>query len=89
MSNKKKSIFSEEAIHNFVGFYQALKEIHTRLKREWYMIKNDVDLVKKTKIKTFELLSRDSRNVEIITFGELFEGERFIVENREFYQDKN
>ena len=48
----------------------------------WDQIKNDVDLVKQTKIKTFELFRRDSRNVEIITFDELFERAKFIVENK-------
>jgi hypothetical protein len=45
----------------------------------WDQIKNDVDLAKKTKIKTFELFRRDSRNVEIITFDELYERAYFIV----------
>ena len=49
---------------------------------KWDQIKNDVDLVKQTKIKTFELFRRDSRNVEIITFDELFERAKFIVENK-------
>ena len=48
----------------------------------WDQIKNDVDLVKQTKIKTFELFRRDSRNVEILTFDELFERAKFIVENK-------
>ena len=48
----------------------------------WDQIKNDVDLVRQTKIKTFELFRRDSRNVEIITFDELFERAKFIVENK-------
>jgi hypothetical protein len=48
----------------------------------WDQIKNDVDLVKQTKTKTFELFRRDSRNVEIITFDELFERAKFIVENK-------
>lgn len=45
----------------------------------WNQIKNDVDLAKRIKIKTFELFRRDSRNVEIITFDELYERAYFIV----------
>lgn len=55
----------------------------------WDQVKDDVDLVKQTKIKTFELFRRDSRNVEIITFDELFERAKFIVESKESSQDKN
>ena len=33
-------IFSEEAIHNFVGLYHALLKIRTRMLAEGYMIKN-------------------------------------------------
>jgi hypothetical protein len=48
----------------------------------WDQIKNDVDLVRQTKIKTFELFRRDSRNVEIITFDELYERACFIVHEK-------
>ena len=34
------------------------------------------------KAKSFELFRRDSRNVEIITFDELFERAKFIVEHK-------
>ncbi|MCK4354799.1 DUF4263 domain-containing protein [Candidatus Parcubacteria bacterium] len=37
------------------------------------------DLEKKIKIKTFELFRRDSRNIEIITYDELYERAQFIV----------
>jgi hypothetical protein len=38
---------------------------------------------KKVKEKTFELFRRDSRNIEIITFDELFERAYFIVNQKE------
>ena len=37
--------------------------------------------IKEIKRKTFELHRRDSRNIEIITYDELFERAKFIVEN--------
>lgn len=37
-------------------------------------------LEEEIKKKTFELYRRDSRNIEIITFDELFERAKFIVE---------
>lgn len=37
---------------------------------------------KKIKLKTFELFRRDSRNVEIITYDELYERAKFIVEHK-------
>jgi hypothetical protein len=37
------------------------------------------DLEKKIKRKTFELFRRDSRNIEIITYDELYERAKFIV----------
>ena len=40
------------------------------------------DLEKKVKLKTFELFRRDSRNVEIMTYDELFERAKFIVEHK-------
>jgi len=40
------------------------------------------DLEKKIKLKTFELFRRDSRNVEIITYDELYERAKFIVEHK-------
>lgn len=36
----------------------------------------------KIKLKTFELFRRDSRNVEIITYDELYERAKFIVEHK-------
>lgn len=39
------------------------------------------DQEKKIKLKTFELFRRDSRNVEIITYDELYERAKFIVEH--------
>ncbi|WP_218688874.1 Shedu immune nuclease family protein [Psychrobacter sp. BF1] len=40
------------------------------------------DQEKKIKAKTFELFRRDSRNVEIITYDELYDRAKFIVENK-------
>ncbi len=48
----------------------------------WDEIANDSDLIKKTKQKTFELFRRDSRNIEIITYDELYERAQFIVKNK-------
>ena len=45
----------------------------------WDQIKNDVDLTKQTKIKTLELFRRDSRNIEIVTYDELYERAKYIV----------
>ena len=42
----------------------------------------DSDKEKKIKLKTFELFRRDSRNVEIITYDELYERAKFIVEHK-------
>jgi len=36
----KKYLFSDEAIHNFVGFYHVLLKVRRRLLAEGYMIKN-------------------------------------------------
>ena len=36
--------------------------------------------VKRIKKKTFELFRRDSRNIEIITYDELYERAKFIAE---------
>lgn len=43
----------------------------------------DNDLEKKIKQKTFELFRRDSRNIEIITYDELFERAIYIIEGHE------
>jgi hypothetical protein len=40
---------------------------------------NDTPGVKSIKRKTFELFRRDSRNVEIITYDELYERAQFIA----------
>ncbi|MFZ2969778.1 MAG: Shedu immune nuclease family protein [Minisyncoccia bacterium] len=45
----------------------------------WKEIEKCTDLDKKIKEKTFELFRRDSRNVEIITYDELYERAKFIV----------
>lgn len=44
-------------------------------------LSDNTDLKKEIKHKTFELFRRDSRNVEIITYDELYERARFIVEH--------
>ena len=47
----------------------------------WNEIENSKsDLEKEIKKETFELFRRDSRNIEIITYDELFERAKFIVE---------
>lgn len=48
---------------------------------DWKQIKEDTDLEKQTKIKTLELFRRDSRNIEIITYDELYERAKYIVED--------
>lgn len=45
------------------------------------------DLEKEIKKKTFELFRRDSRNVEIITYDELYDRARFIVQGNENSND--
>jgi hypothetical protein len=54
----------------------------------WDQIKDDVDLIKKTKIKTFELFRRDSRNIEIITYDELYDRAKFIVNSNSIESSK-
>lgn len=54
----------------------------------WDELKNCVnDRERETKQRTLELFRRDSRNIEIITYDELFERAKFIVEHREQTQD--
>jgi hypothetical protein len=45
----------------------------------WSEIKEDSDLVQKMKKKTFELFRRDSRNIDILTYDELYERAKYIV----------
>lgn len=49
----------------------------------WDQVEQSVDSsgIKAIKRKTFELFRRDSRNIEIITYDELYERARFIVKN--------
>lgn len=42
---------------------------------------NEPEGIKEIKRRTFELKRRDSRNIEIITYDELYEQARFIVQN--------
>jgi len=46
----------------------------------WDQIKNDVDLVKQTKIKTFELFRQNLKNIEIVTYDELLDRAKQIAE---------
>ncbi len=46
----------------------------------WKEIEGCNDLEKKIKEKTLELFRRDSRNIEIITYDELYERAKFIIE---------
>lgn len=48
---------------------------------DWSEIKNDSPRVKTIKEKTFELFRQNSKNVEIITFDELYARAEFIVEH--------
>ena len=47
----------------------------------WDQINSDVVGEKRIKEKTFELFRRDSRNVDMITYDELYERASFIVNN--------
>jgi hypothetical protein len=47
----------------------------------WSQIENDPIGIKRIKEKTLELFRRDSRNVELVTYDELYERARFIVHN--------
>ena len=47
----------------------------------WMQIHDDKSQTKKIKEKTFELFRRDSRNIEILTYDELYERAEFIVKN--------
>ena len=47
----------------------------------WAQINDDPIGIKRIKEKTLELFRRDSRNVELVTYDELYERARFIVHN--------
>jgi hypothetical protein len=47
---------------------------------DWQRMAFDNDLQKEIKEKTFELFRRDSRNIEMITFDELFDRAKYIAE---------
>jgi len=49
--------------------------------------KTETTLEKEIKKKTFELFRRDSRNVEILTFDELYERAHFIAEGEKVSTD--
>lgn len=48
----------------------------------WNELNTCSDLEKEIKKRTFELFRRDSRNIEILTFDELYERAKFIVEGK-------
>lgn len=48
----------------------------------WNQIESDSTGDKKIKGKTFELFRRDSRNIDIVTYDELYERAHFIVHNK-------
>jgi hypothetical protein len=50
----------------------------------WSQIENDPAGIKRIKEKTLELFRRDSRNVELVTYDELYERARFIVHNEKY-----
>lgn len=58
-----------------IGNWNELDESSSTLERE-------------IKMKTFELFRRDSRNVEILTFDELYERAKFIVEGSKIKTDE-
>src|SRR3989339_1094744 len=71
-----------ETIHNSDGKEIKQKSYDSKVVLiigHWDQIKDDTDLIRKTKIKTFELFRRDSRNIEIITYDELYERAKYIV----------
>ncbi len=49
----------------------------------WGNVESANDNEKRIKEKTFELYRRDSRNIKILTFDELLERAKFIVEHGE------
>ena len=56
---------------------------------DWKELDNtETTLEKEIKKKTFELFRRDSRNVEILTFDELFERACYIVEGEKIKEDE-
>lgn len=72
----------KETIHNSDGKEIKQKSYDSKvilIIGNWGQVKDDVDLVKQTKIKTFELFRRDSRNIEIITYDELYDRAKYIV----------
>ena len=72
----------KEVIHDSAGKEIKQKSYDSKvilIIGHWDQVKGDIDLTKKTKIKTFELFRRDSRNVEIITYDELYDRAKYIV----------
>ncbi|WP_180039022.1 Shedu immune nuclease family protein [Acinetobacter sp. YH16052] len=49
----------------------------------WSEIESDSEYIQNLKIRTFELFRRDLRNIEIITFDELYDRAKFIVEHHQ------
>ena len=47
----------------------------------WNEIENDNSQTQRIKERTFELFRRDSRNIDIITYDELYDRAKFIVES--------
>lgn len=52
----------------------------------WDEIADDPKGIKSVKEKTFELFRRDSRNIDIITYDELYDRARFIVKNEHIHK---
>jgi len=72
----------KEVIHDSTGKEIKQKSYDSKvilIIGNWDQLKDDIDLTKKTKIKTFELFRRDSRNIEIITYDELYDRAKYIV----------
>ena len=54
----------------------------------WDEISEEPEGIKSVKEKTFELFRRDSRNVDIVTYDELYERATFIVKNEHFHKKR-
>ena len=80
-------VFSEQnANNNFDDTGQLIKQRTVDPKSVLVIGSSDQfageDKENQIKARTFELFRRDSRNVEIITYDELYERAKFIVEHR-------
>jgi hypothetical protein len=79
--------FERSALHDSAGNLITQKAYDTKvilLIGHWDQLDDSAnDRERETKQRTLELFRRDSRNIEILTYDELFERAKFIVEHRE------